>query len=216
MPRKALTRGQKAAATRAANQAAARDRAAAASQSSDSSSSTADQREAQRIRLEATGHRPFVGDNMGTHTISDDRPTGRRLTVLHGAVGPHPRGATIYESHIGDARRTADLVASGALAWAGGDEEVDDDDEEDEEDDGDESEVVGELNLVPNQTLNEAAFSDSPPTLPRTDGIDVTQQEVDAAMAAGVGTSGPRTPEEESANASEGASTESGETKTAE
>jgi hypothetical protein len=144
-----------------------------------------DLREAHRIRVEQTGMRPFAGDNFGTHPLmTDEEPSGRRFVVQHGAVGPHPRGAVVHESHIGDQRAIDRLIGLGAIKAHREDSDEDDEDEDIFD--------IADIESPPEPSLTESAYSESPPTLPHVQGIDATQEEARHAVRTGVGTSQPR------------------------
>jgi hypothetical protein len=142
--------------------------------------SGADLREAQRIRVEQTGHRPFVGGTTGTHGVSTLEKSGKQYRIVHGAVGEHTMGSTVHASQFPEHTDFQRLLDLGAVV------ESDDNLDEDEE--------FGLLDLAdaPQETLTEAAYSESPPTLPRVDGIDVEPHVVRAAMKQGIGTDEPR------------------------
>lgn len=115
------------------------------------------QRDTQRLRTESAANvgRESATD-LGTHpTIERAQAgaagSGRTLVVMHGAVGPYTAGMRVPENGFGENADMQRLIDLGAVGY------------EDELD-------QGEVSVV--QTLDEAARSDSPPTLPVAPDVD--------------------------------------------
>ena len=102
----------------------------------------------------------------------------------------------MYESHLGEPQHIQRLLDLGAIV------PIDEDEEEEEELTDD----IATLESAPAATLAEATFSESPPTLPYTQGLDTTEEEVSEAMAHGVGAVEPRSVEPRQGAFEEGAS----------
>lgn len=145
----------------------------------------AEQREAQRIRVEQSGERPVAYDDMGTHPFyprGEKAAKGKAYVVLHGAVGPYRRGSVVHEGMFPEGADFRRLLRLEAIRPAS-DEEA--------------ATLWDEFDPAPLPTLQEAIYSDSPPTLPHVQGIATSDEEVRAFMS-GQGGLGPKpeTPEQ--------------------